>query len=221
MKYGTICKDCTKKYRAEYRKKNLEKIKLSDKKYYHKNKQKRLEASKKFVIDNQEHIKKYKQKYRENNIEHIKDRDKKYYIKNKEKINEYYKNYVKNRESVDFEFKLKNRVSSSIYLHLKKLSIDKDNNSTFNYLPYNVKELKEHLESQFEPWMTWENWGVYKISEWDDQDSSTWKWHIDHIIPHSKFSYKSMEDESFKECWALSNLRPYSAKQNIIDNDRK
>lgn len=29
-----------------------------------------------------------------------------------------------------------------------------------------------------------------------------------------------MEDEEFKKCWALSNLRPYSAKQNIIDGAR-
>jgi hypothetical protein len=26
-----------------------------------------------------------------------------------------------------------------------------------------------------------------------------------------------MDDENFKKCWALENLRPYSAKQNIID----
>jgi hypothetical protein len=29
-----------------------------------------------------------------------------------------------------------------------------------------------------------------------------------------------MEDQAFLDCWALSNLRPYSAKQNIIDGNR-
>lgn len=29
-----------------------------------------------------------------------------------------------------------------------------------------------------------------------------------------------MEDDNFKRCWALENLRPYSAKQNIIDGAR-
>jgi hypothetical protein len=26
-----------------------------------------------------------------------------------------------------------------------------------------------------------------------------------------------MEEESFKNCWKLNNLRPYSAKQNVLD----
>lgn len=69
-------------------------------------------------------------------------------------------------------------------------------------------------------WMTWDNHGVYKLNEWDDSNSNTWNWNVDHIIPHSNFYYTSMEDQEFKDCWALSNLRPYSAKQNILDGDR-
>ena len=33
-------------------------------------------------------------------------------------------------------------------------------------------------------------------------------WQLDHIKPISSFSHTSMEDEGFKECWGLSNLRP-------------
>jgi hypothetical protein len=58
---------------------------------------------------------------------------------------------------------------------------------------------------------------IYSLKTWDDEDKSTWKWNIDHIIPQSDLIYASMEDENFKKCWALSNLRPYSAKQNILD----
>jgi hypothetical protein len=65
--------------------------------------------------------------------------------------------------------------------------------------------------------MTWENHGAYQSSKWDDNDISTWKWQIDHIIPQHKLPYSSMEDENFKKCWALENLRPYSAKQNLLD----
>lgn len=92
-------------------------------------------------------------------------------------------------------------------------------------MPYNAKELKEHIEKQFsEPgneWMNWENWGVYDLKTWDDNDKSTWKWQLDHIIPQSKFKYESMEDEEFKQCWSLSNLRPYSAKLNITEQDKR
>jgi hypothetical protein len=65
--------------------------------------------------------------------------------------------------------------------------------------------------------MTWSNWGNYSRETWDDKDISTWTWQIDHIVPHSNFNYTSMEDENFRKCWALLNLRPLSAKQNNID----
>ena len=67
--------------------------------------------------------------------------------------------------------------------------------------------------------MNWNNWGKYNPKTWDDNDSSTWTWQIDHIIPVSHFKYNCESDEEFKKCWSLDNLRPYSAKQNIIEQD--
>lgn len=67
---------------------------------------------------------------------------------------------------------------------------------------YTVDELMRHLEKQFLKGMTWENRG---------------EWHIDHIVPRSSFKYSSPDDEAFKQCWALSNLRPLWS----VDNMRK
>ncbi|WCP14494.1 hypothetical protein sphantq_02940 [Sphingobium sp. AntQ-1] len=67
-------------------------------------------------------------------------------------------------------------------------------------LGYSWAELKIHLERQFLPKMSWENIHL---------------WHIDHIVPDSSFSYESIHDEDFKLCWALSNLRPLWATENI------
>ena len=139
---------------------------------------------------------------------------------NKERINSNRRIYNKIRLKNDPRFKLRARVSGSIKKFLKSKSLDKVG-SIINYLDYSIEELKEHLESLFEPWMTWENWGVYNRKSWNDEDSSTWVWHLDHIIPHYTFNYISMEDEEFKKCWALSNLRPYAAKQNVIDGAKK
>jgi len=69
--------------------------------------------------------------------------------------------------------------------------------------------------------MSWDNHGRYVLKEWKDNDQSTWKWHLDHIIPHSTFNYSSMDCEEFRQCWALSNLRLHSAKQNVADENRK
>ncbi len=80
-----------------------------------------------------------------------------------------------------------------------------------------LEELINHIENQFEIGMSWENGGRYDSKTWNDKDSLTWTWQIDHIIPHSEFYYTTMDCEAFRKCWALENLRPYSAKLNILD----
>jgi methylmalonyl-CoA mutase N-terminal domain/subunit len=37
---------------------------------------------------------------------------------------------------------------------------------------------------------------------------------IDHVRPRMTFSYSATADPQFKECWALSNLRPMWAREN-------
>jgi hypothetical protein len=127
----------------------------------------------------------------------------------------------KKRSKTDPSFKLRNNISSSIAGFLKKNDSSKNGQSCLNYLPYSFDELKQHLESQFEPWMTWENQGKYSVKIWNDNDPTTWTWQLDHIIPHSTFNYFSMDCQEFRDCWELSNLRPLSAKQNVIDGTKR
>lgn len=160
----------------------------------------------------------------------LNDAQKVYYRKNKKKIAEYdSKYYLENRDHIiarvtkntylrrktDPIFKLKTRISTSI-----ANAISKNGKTTFSILPYTLLDLKNHLEKKFEPWMTWENYGTYRINVWDDNDPATWTWQIDHIIPQSKFKYSSIKDKEFLACWDLTNLRPYSAKQNLKDGSR-
>ena len=113
---------------------------------------------------------------------------------------------------------------------LKSQGFSKNGKSSKSFFPFTKNELKIHIEKQFsllenlyngEIWMTWENHGIYNPKTWNDNNPSTWTWHLDHIIPQSKLCYSSMEDGNFRLCWALSNLRPYSAKQNILDGNRR
>jgi len=119
------------------------------------------------------------------------------------------------------EFKIRCVVSNGINSALNKRNLTNTQKFYINNLPYTIEELKQHIESQFEPWMNWSNWGKYEVEKWNDNDISTWKWNLDHIIPKSKFKYTSIEDEDFKKCWALSNLRPLSAKENLIEGNRR
>lgn len=65
---------------------------------------------------------------------------------------------------------------------------------------YSLAQLVAHLERQFVPGMSWANYG---------------KWHVDHILPRVSFAFTSPDDPEFRACWALSNLQPLWAEDNI------
>lgn len=201
-RFHSECKSCNSKRNKEYKLKNQKRLKQKRKQ----NKEKISDYNKKYYQKNKEKIYKNKKKYRNKNKEIIKN-----------KRNEYNKKKYNN----DLNFKLRTAVSKSIRKMLKKTNSNKNNHSCLDYLPFTIKELKDHLESKFENWMNWGNWGVYNPDTWDDNDPSTWTWQIDHIIPHSIFKYQNLNDNSFKECWSLSNLRPLSSKRNILEGSSK
>lgn len=199
-------KEEIKIYQAEYRKTHKEQRKQYDKLKYIENKGYFTDKNNQYYIDNKEEIK-------ENRTQ--------YYINNKDNIKVSHRVYVRNKRRNDINFNLRSQISKNVNKFLKSQGVLKSNNSILQFLPYTMQELKDHLQSQFEPWMSWNNWGKYNSETWKDDNTLTWFWQIDHIIPQSKLPYLSMEDENFKKCWALENLRPYSAKQNILDGNRR
>jgi len=116
---------------------------------------------------------------------------------------------------------LRCNISALIRFALKREGSSKSGQSIIKYLPYTVEKLKEHLESLFEPWMNWENWGRFIKKTWNDSDPGTWTWQIDHIIPQSRLPYDSMAHPNFKKCWALENIRPLKSKQNLIKSNKE
>lgn len=79
------------------------------------------------------------------------------------------------------------------------LASGKQGASWSDLVDYSLSDLRQHLERQFLKGMTWENMD---------------RWHIDHIVPVASFSFASPEDDDFKACWALTNLRPMWAEEN-------
>lgn len=104
--------------------------------------------------------------------------------------------------------KLRHNVACAVRAALKMSEGSKAGKSTFEHLPYSAQELKDHLESLFESWMNWSNYG-------GKSNDSRRTWHIDHIQPQVDFPYKSLDDPLFLECWSLSNLRPLEKKENM------
>ena len=77
--------------------------------------------------------------------------------------------------------------------------------SFWSAVGYTKSELARHIEGQFTDGMAWGN---------------ARDWHIDHILPVRSFTFSSFDDSEFKACWALSNLRPLWAKDNLEKQDR-
>ncbi len=247
-KFSGPCRVCVRATKKEYYEKNKDEINKKTKAYYQNHKEEYSAYNKEYGIKNKERIKiqrrgyyllntdmikEKNKKYRENNKEKLLEYRKEYCKKNKQYFENYYKEYnIKNKEKIRFRSKkyknevkkfdiiytLRRRVSNSIYKILKN---KKGGESVLKYLPYTMEELKIHIEDQFkEPgneWMTWDNWGVYDPKTFAENPT----WNLDHKMPQSKLPYDSMEHPNFQKCWALSNLRPLSAEQNIKDGNRR
>jgi hypothetical protein len=46
-------------------------------------------------------------------------------------------------------------------------------------------------------------------------------WHIDHIVPLASFTFSSADDPEFRAAWALTNLRPLWAADNMRKHARR
>jgi hypothetical protein len=234
-----ICDLCISNRKKEYGKKyyidNKETIINQSLQNYELNKPKILaQAHDRYLQDKENILHKNKLRYDLNKDEY--NEQKRYYYKinstkfkklakeyrqnNKELVRKWSREWEISKKKDDPSFKLRKNISRLISYYLFQNDSSKNGVSMLSKLEYSFAELKNYLENLFEPWMTWENYGVYRVDTWDDNDSSTWTWQLDHIIPQSKLLYSSMDDDNFNKCWALSNLRPLSAKLNLIKGNR-
>ncbi len=131
---------------------------------------------------NPEKMKEYGKAWRERDIEHARELGRK----------------AAEKRSASATGRLSRIVSNGMRQTLKKGS--KGRQHWEDLVGYSVNELKEHLEKQFLPSMTWENHGTY--------------WHIDHRIPVIAFNFATVDDIDFIRCWSLDNLRPLEKFQN-------
>jgi len=120
---------------------------------------------------------------------------------------------MRTRMHNDSQARFRSSFGGKINKVLRKAKSSKANSSCFDLLPYTNEELLKHIEAQFgmhpihvtHNAMCWDNFG---------------KWHLDHIRPVSSFSITGPESEGFTECWALDNLRPLWAEENMSKGDR-
>ena len=181
--FRSTCKICRKKERIE---KQVE-YKIIKKNYYDLNKDKVLLSAK---------------KYREENKDKVLLSDKKYREENKDKVRISKRESTKKRYNTDGFF----RVSTQLRKYVRRyFDVKKKETKTMDIVGCTPQELRLKLESKFDVWMNWDNYGYGKG-----------KWVIDHIIPLS--SAKNI-DELYKLCH-YSNLQPLSWVDNMKKSNK-
>jgi hypothetical protein len=221
-------KEKIKEYSKEYYEENKEKIKNYSEEWRINNKEKLKEHSKEYYEKNKDKINDYSKKYKEQNKEKMIDYGKEYWLNNKNKIYEWKNNnkdklkeyrekykeknklwFKNNKEKINNKIKLKKEIDSFYRIkcnirNLIKQSIRvkkyKKNSKAENILGCSFEEFKLHLESKFESWMNWDNYGNPKDGLFELNKS----WDIDHIIPCAS----ALNEEELIKLNHYSNLQP-------------
>ena len=182
------------------------KIYLKRKKRREVNSDKNKEYKRNWYLRNKEHAMKKSKDWYFNNHEKAKESgrksSKKYRKLNPNKVRESNKKSHKKRFDNDFIFKLSTKIRSLINKTFKNLKLSK-NTKTIDILGCTFGEFKAHLESKFEPWMTWENRGLYN-------GELNYGWDIDHIIPISL----AKTEEDLIKLNHYTNLQPLCSYTN-------
>jgi len=229
-KYGvcSMCKKCgaeyAKVYNAkhkgkrnaqsrEWRLNNLERAQTTDRKWKEANPERVKENRKSHYENNKEAEKAYSRQWGKENPQKKKQMFRTWYLKNREENikrsrewqaqnpekSRLLKKADWNRRYANPKNRLSFCVSGAVRRSLKGKT--KDGIHWEPLVGYSIAELRRHLERRFKDGMTWENYGS--------------AWHLDHIIPVAVFNFETPEDIDFKRCWALKNLQPLWASDNM------
>ena len=103
-----------------------------------------------------------------------------------------------------YDAKLTNRVRMKLHEMLKESRVKSA--TVLKLCGYTSEQLRAHLESTWEPWMTWENHGMHR------RDGKK-RWNIGHRIPCAE--YDEHDPEDLARCFHFDNLFAQEAFENV------
>jgi 5-methylcytosine-specific restriction endonuclease McrA len=116
-------------------------------------------------------------KYKDENAEHLKEIAKDWYHKTKEDRRSLKATYYRERRKKDDLFRLRSNLSRLVRTSMYRGGYKKDT-MTENILGCSYIDFKLFIESKWEDWMNWDNYGLYN-------GELNYGWDLDHIIPIS------------------------------------
>jgi hypothetical protein len=175
------CKECRREYDKEYYAKNQEKKLIRQKKYHANNREKIIKKLREYYKNNQNKLLKQKAEYRAKNRTLLIKKNNAYQAKRRESDPLF--NFICYLRARNYKI-LKNKNS-------------KNNNKMQSFIGCSPADLITHMEKQFKPGMTWDNYGI---------------WQADHIIPISsgKTELEVMQLNHYtnlQPLWGVDNIK--------------
>lgn len=180
--------EMNKKYRAahpekvrEFSRRYLLKHPDRMREYQRKHPEKINALARKWRTENPEKVSEMNRKWREANRDRTREASKKYYSRHPEAC------------------ALRRAVT-----HMMRYAECRKSALSCQYVGCSTGFFRSHIESLFQPGMTWENWG---------------EWHVDHIVPLARWDFYKHPEHLYAASH-YSNLRPMWARENISKGAR-
>lgn len=192
-------------YQKNYREKHKDRILSYEKNYRTINLEKIRENNRKYNKDNKEQRRLRNKRYRDKHAEELKSKAKIKRQRYKKEINFHRNERLQKDPIFRLNYKIRSIISKSF-----KIINHRKNSKTVSILGCSVSFFKSYIQSKWEPWMNWENRGLYN-------GTKNHGWDIDHIIPISTAKTK----EDIIKLNHYSNLQPLCSYVNRnIKKDR-
>jgi len=173
------------------------------KKYYQRDPEKYKNATKEWQEKNPDYKKSWEKEDYKKDPEKYLERSRQWRKDSPEKYRECQGKCERNRYKTSPKHNLIHKVKSAIRSSLRG---NKAGRHWEDLVGYTLDDLMGRLKSTVPEGYNW-------------QDYLKGRLHIDHIIPMRAFIFKTSEDEEFKQCWSLYNLRLLPSKENLLKKD--
>jgi hypothetical protein len=191
--YSCYCKACVCNKKAQHYRANKSNLKAKAREHYAKSPQGKRDKSREYAATHKAKKLEYNHEYYSKNREKLCAASRTRYAADPQPTIDRFR--IRWRTDLNFRLahRLRVRVRKALQHGVKGGSAVKDLGCTLD-------ELRAHITAQFEPGMTWDNWGLYG-------------WHIDHIIPLASFDLT--DPAQFKQAAHYTNLQPLWAGDNM------
>ena len=193
-------RDKIAKQQAEYYAANRDKIREKHAYYRVANSDKSTKRHAKYYAANRDKIRKQQAEHYAANSDKSAERHAEYQSEYCANHREERRGYERNRRANDIQYRLACNLRSRLNTAIKN---NQKTGSAVRDLGCTTAELKEHLEDQFQPGMSWNNYG---------------EWHIDHIKPLNAFNLENRKE--LLEACHYTNLQPMWGSENISKGNK-